>query len=340
MIITKTPFRISFCGGGTDIPGFYKKYNGHVLSTTIDSYMYILVKKQTGIIEFKYKIHWNKTEFKNNISEINHPIIKKTLQYFKINFPVEISSFSDIPASTGLGSSSAFTVGLVKAIYALLGKKKSNKKISSIASKIEVDLLKRRIGRQDHYSTSCGSLNNIYFYKNDNVKVVKLKMSEQNKQKLENSILLVYTNIKRNADNVLMEQYKPNKNQFKNLIDMKIEVNKFNKTFNSKKINIKKIGELLNKQWMIKKKINKITNQRINKIYDKSISLGAYGAKLLGAGKGGFVMVVSTPSVQKKIINEFKSKNVIKPKFDNEGSQIIYKSSNLKNNIKMQYIKY
>ena len=135
MIITKTPFRVSFCGGGTDLPDFYKKYNGQVLSTTIDKYMYILVKKQTGIIEYKYKIHWNKTEFKNHISQINHPIIKKTLQYFKINYPIEISSYSDIPASTGLGSSSAFTVGLVKALCAL--QKKTNDKKKNIRNSIK-----------------------------------------------------------------------------------------------------------------------------------------------------------------------------------------------------------
>ena len=127
MIITKTPYRISFCGGGTDLPGFYKKNNGQVLTTSINSHMYVLVKKQTGIIEYKYKIHWSKTEFKNNISEINHPIVRETLRFFKINYPIEISSFADIPASTGLGSSSSFTVGLVKALYAISGKNMSNK---------------------------------------------------------------------------------------------------------------------------------------------------------------------------------------------------------------------
>ena len=135
MIITKTPFRVSFCGGGTDLPYFYKKHSGQVLSTTIDKYMYIFVKKQTGIIEHKYKIHWNKTEFRNHISQIKHPIVKRTLQYLKIDYPIEISSYSDIPASTGLGSSSAFTVGLVKALCAL--QKKNNDKKKNIRSSIK-----------------------------------------------------------------------------------------------------------------------------------------------------------------------------------------------------------
>ena len=328
MIITKTPFRVSFCGGGTDLPDFYKKYNGQVLSTTIDKYMYILVKKQTGIIEYKYKIHWNKTEFKNHISQINHPIIKKTLQYFKINYPIEISSYSDIPASTGLGSSSAFTVGLVKALCALQKKPMTKKKISEIASKIEVDLVKRRIGRQDHYATCYGGLNHIIFFKDDSVKVRKITISEKNKKKLENSLALVYTNMKRNADKVLSHQYKPNKDQSKNLLSMKKDVYEFKKILSKEKIEINEIGKFLIKQWSLKKKINKISSKKIDKMYDKLISLGAYGAKLLGAGQGGFLLFLSNKNVQKKIKNNFKLKNFIKIRFDNDGSKFVYRSEN------------
>tara|TARA_B110000238_G_scaffold127262_1_gene137399 strand:+ start:625 stop:1623 length:999 start_codon:yes stop_codon:yes gene_type:complete len=328
MIITKTPFRVSFCGGGTDLPDFYKKYNGQVLSTTIDKYMYILVKKQTGIIEYKYKIHWNKTEFKNNISQINHPIIKKTLQYFKINYPIEISSYSDIPASTGLGSSSAFTVGLVKALCALQKKPMTKKKISEIASKIEVDLVKRRIGRQDHYATCYGGLNHIIFFKDDSVKVRKITISEKNKKKLENSLALVYTNMKRNADKVLSHQYKPNKDQSKHLLSMKKDVYEFKKILSKEKIEINEIGKFLIKQWSLKKKINKISTKKIDKMYDKLISLGAYGAKLLGAGQGGFLLLLSNKNVQKKIKNNFKLKNFIKIRFDNDGSKFVYRSEN------------
>ena len=324
MVITRTPFRISFCGGGTDLPGFYKKYTGQVLSTTINKYMYILVKKQIGIIEHKYKIHWNKTEFKNHISQINHPIIKKTLQYFKINYPIEISSYSDIPASTGLGSSSAFAVGLVKALCALENKIISKKRISEIASKIEVDLLKRKIGRQDHYATCYGGLNHITFFKDSTVKVCKINISKKNKKILENSLALVYTNMKRNADSVLSNQFKPNKKQSKYLLSMKKDVYKFKKFFEQKAINNHEVGKLLNRQWTLKKKINKISNKKINKMYDKLISLGAYGAKLLGAGLGGFLLFLSNKNVKNKIVNHFKLKNVIKFKLDNNGSKFVY----------------
>ncbi len=325
MIITKTPYRISFCGGGTDIPSFYKKFNGNVLATTINKHMHVLVKKQTGIIEYKYKVHWSQSEFKNKISDINHPIVRETLKLLKIDYPIEISSFADIPASTGLGSSSAFTVGLVKALYALSGRNTSKRQIAEIASKIEVNLLKRRIGRQDHYSTSYGNLNKIDFFKNGKIKINKIKIANKNRKILEDSIILLYTNQKRNADNVLKKQHNPTKNQIQNLNSMKLEVNKFIKILKSRKIKFKYLGKLLNQQWFLKKKINNISNSKIDKMYNKTISMGAYGGKLLGAGKGGFLLILSNKKTQNKITKFFGEKNIIKIKFENNGSQIIYK---------------
>ena len=327
MIIVKTPYRISFCGGGTDLPGFYKKNNGQVLTTSIKNYIYVLVKKQTGIIEYKYKIHWSKTEFKNKISEINHPIVREALRFFKINHPIEISSFADIPASTGLGSSSAFAVGLVKALFALSGKNKSNQHVAKIASKIEVDILKRRIGRQDHYSTCYGGLNFIDFFKNDKIKVSKININNNNKKILESSTILLYTKLKRDADDVLKKQYKPDKAQFKNLVNLKLDVKKFKKNFTNKIFDIKETGNLLNKQWEIKKKINNISNTKIDKMYNKAMLLGAYGGKLLGAGKGGFLLILSNKNTQKKIKKTFGEQNIINIKFDNDGTKIIYKKN-------------
>lgn len=328
MIITKTPFRISFCGGGTDLPGFYKKNNGQVLTASIKNYMYVLVKKQTGIIEYKYKIHWSKTEFKNKISEINHPIVREALRYFKINYPIEISSFADIPASTGLGSSSSFAVGLVKALFVLSGKNKSNEHVAKIASKIEVDILKRKIGRQDHYSTCYGNLNLIDFFKNDKVKVRRIKMSNNNKKILETSCILLYTKLKRDANDVLKKQHKPSKTQFKNLVNLKLDVIKFKKNFTNKKFNIREIGKLLNKQWELKKKINNISNTKIDKMYNEAMFLGAYGGKLLGAGSGGFLLILSNKRIQEKLKKKFGEQNIINIKFDNDGNKIIYKKNN------------
>ena len=204
----------------------------------------------------------------------------------------------------------------------------TKKKISEIASKIEVDLVKRRIGRQDHYATCYGGLNHIIFFKDDSVKVRKITISEKNKKKLENSLALVYTNMKRNADKVLSHQYKPNKDQSKHLLSMKKDVYEFKKILSKEKIEINEIGKFLIKQWSLKKKINKISTKKIDKMYDKLISLGAYGAKLLGAGQGGFLLLLSNKNVQKKIKNNFKLKNFIKIRFDNDGSKFVYRSEN------------
>ena len=173
MIITKTPFRISFVGGGSDMRSYYKNAKGKVLSTTIDKHIYVIVKKQLGIVEFKYRVNWSQTEFKNKISEIKHPIVRESLKYFKINFPIEITTFSDIPSNTGLASSSAFAVGLIHALLVLLKKNSSKNKIAQIAAEIEVNILKRNIGKQDHYACAYGGLNKITFFKNEKVIVKK-----------------------------------------------------------------------------------------------------------------------------------------------------------------------
>ena len=161
MIITRTPFRMSFIGGGTDIKSYYQKNVGKVISTTIDKYLYVIVRKQLGIVEKKFRIRWSKVEFKNKISEIEHPIIREALKYFKINFPIEISTFADIPSDTGLGSSSAFAVGLVTALTAIKGIKVSKYDIATIAAKIEIDILKRNIGKQDHFACAYGGFNSF-----------------------------------------------------------------------------------------------------------------------------------------------------------------------------------
>ena len=159
MIISRTPFRISFVGGGTDLRSFYSEEPGQVLSTTIDKYIYVVVKRQVGIVEYKYRVNWSKVEFCNDIEDIEHPIVREALKLFKIDFPIEITTFSDIPGSTGLGSSSAFCVGLLHALYALSGKYATKHTLASEAGSIEVDILLRTMGKQDHFASAYGDLN-------------------------------------------------------------------------------------------------------------------------------------------------------------------------------------
>ena len=214
MIITKTPFRISLAGGGTDFKSFYEKKEGKVLSFAIDKYIYVLVNRPVGIVDYKYKISWSKVEFCNKIEEIEHPIVREILKYFNINYPVEISTFSDIPSNTGLGSSSAFAVGLVNAILNLENKKITKYKIAEIASKIEVDILKRPMGKQDHYACCFGNVNSIKFTKNK-ITVNPVLKNKKFINIVRNNFLLFFTNIRRNSSDILKKQFNISRHQEK-----------------------------------------------------------------------------------------------------------------------------
>ncbi len=325
MIITRTPFRVSFFGGGTDLKSFYKKRSGQVLSAAIDKYLYVVVKKKLGIVEYKYRVNWSTVEFTNTISNIKNPVARECLRYFNINYPIEITTFADIPANTGLGSSSAFTVGLVNALYALQGKKVSKKKIATTAAKIEIDMIGRKIGKQDHFACCYGGLNIFKFYSNESVKVLPLNILKKNINKLEKNIILFYTNIKRNSHNVLKVQQNINKLQFNSLIEMKDLVDKSKKIIINKKIDMMSFGSLLNISWNRKKKVNKnSSNKIIDKFYDKALYSGAYGGKLLGAGSGGFLMFIANKKIQKKIIKNLSKLNYLNLKFDYSGTKVTY----------------
>ena len=327
MIITRTPFRVSFFGGGTDLKSFYKKRSGQVLSAAIDKYLYVVVKKKLGIVEYKYRVNWSTVEFTNKISNIKNPVARECLRYFNINYPIEITTFADIPANTGLGSSSAFTVGLVNALYALKGKKVSKKKIATTAAKIEIDMIGRKIGKQDHFACCYGGLNIFKFYSNETVKVLPLNILKKNINKLEKNIILFYTKIKRNSHKVLKVQQNINKLQFNSLNEMKDLVDKSKKIIIGNKIDMKSFGSLLNISWKKKKKVNKnSSNKIIDEFYDKALYSGAYGGKLLGAGSGGFLMFIANKKIQKKIIKNLSKLNYLNLKFDYSGTKVTYNS--------------
>lgn len=325
MIITRTPFRISFFGGGSDLRNFYKKTNGEVLSAAIDKYLYVVVKKKLGIVEHKYRINWSKVEFTNSINKIKNPVARECLKYFNIDYPIEITTFADIPANTGLGSSSAFTVGLVNALFALEGKQASKYEIASVASKIEIDLLGRKIGKQDHFACCYGKLNNFVFRKDETVEINPIVASKKNLKNLENAIILLYTNQKRNSETILKNQYNLKKKQYNDLLKIKEFVKISKKMIIDKNFNINKFGKLLGKSWELKKKINKSsTNSIIDRYYKSAIKSGAYGGKLLGAGNGGFIMLLSNKKSQKKIIRNLGKLKKISIKFDDGGTRITY----------------
>ena len=324
MIISRTPFRISFVGGGTDLHSFYSKNPGQVLSTSIDKYIYVVVKRQIGIVEYKYRINWSKVEFCNHIKDIEHPIVREALKLFEIDFPIEITTFSDIPGNTGLGSSSAFTVGLVHALYALKGKYASKHTLASESGSIEVDILKRTMGKQDHFASAYGDLNIFTFNKDETVTTEPIFYSKDVKSKLEQNMMLFYTEIKRDASEVLESQDKATENKRAVLTQMRDLVYPLRDVLSGNH-DMRRFGEILHEGWLLKKSItNDISNSKIDSYYEKALKAGAIGGKLLGAGGGGFLLLYVEPIHQHKVIDALKDLFCLDVKLDSAGTRITY----------------
>ena len=324
MIISRTPLRISFVGGGTDIRKYYEKETGGVLSTTIDKYLYVAVKQQLDIVDYKYRINWEKTEFKNEIEEIEHPIVREALKLMKIDFPIEITTFADVPAGTGLGSSSSFAVGLLHALHALKNQHITKNELAKIASYIEIEILKRNIGKQDHYAAAFGDINAIYFNSDESVRVEPVFYNPDIRNELESRLLMFYTNIKRDASKILKNQLEEIDNSFETLTKMKNLIPSMREIFTNSN-NINDFGKILHEGWLLKKSLtNDISNKIINDYYQLAIDAGAIGGKLLGAGGGGFILFYAEQINHNKIRAALNDLVEMKFRFDKSGTRITY----------------
>lgn len=324
MIISRTPFRVSFVGGGTDIKEYYKNEQGCVLSTSIDKYIYVVVKKQIGIVEYKYKISWSKIENCNNIDEIQHPIIRETLRILKIDYPIQINTFADIPSSSGLGSSSAFCVGLINALFTMQGKMATKSEIAKLAAYIEIEVLNRNIGKQDHYASCYGGLNIIKFEKDDSVIVEPIPITRNKIENIEKNLQLFYTGMQRDASEILKSQIEQTQDKYSTLTDMKKLVPQLSEEL----INggsSEKIGKILNYSWILKKSItDDISNKKIDELYNKAIDAGSFGGKILGAGGGGFLLLSTALDFQENVRRNLSTLNYVPFKFDYGGTRITY----------------
>ncbi len=327
MIISRTPFRISFFGGGTDYPQWYKKNKGSVISTTINKFSYINVRYLPPFFKYKYCIRYFKREEKENINQIEHPSVRETFKYFKINEGIEMVHNADLPALSGLGSSSTFTVGLVKAISALNGKMLTKKELANYAIEIEQNKIKENVGSQDQTAAAFGGLNRIDFMGSKTSFVVNpIILDKSYEKKFEENLILIFTGQSRRGELIAKDQIskiKDKKDQYKKMYDL---VNEADYILKNRK-NLDGLGELLNYQWKLKKTFSdKITNPEIDKIYSMAIKAGAIGGKLLGAGNGGFMLFYARKKDHKKIINRLKEYLHVPFYFDNTGCQIVYYS--------------
>jgi len=326
VIITRTPFRISFAGGGTDLREFYSQEPGRVISTSINKYIYVVIKRQLGIVEHKYRINWSQVEFKDKIEDIEHPIVREALKFFKIDFPIEITTFTDIPGQTGLGSSSSFTVGLVNALHALRGEMVTKRTLASEAAHIEVDILGRAMGKQDHFAAAYGNLNVFTFNPDESVTVEPVLYRPEIKKAIESNLLLFYLKTKRDASNILKIQQKETQNKLNSLRELQDLVAPLRDIFsNSSGNELNKFGELLDKGWKIKRELtDKISSDEIDNYYQKAKDSGAIGGKLLGAGGGGFLLLYVETKHHQSVIDALSELFCLPIGFDDGGTRITY----------------
>ena len=327
MIITKTPYRISFFGGGTDFPQWYNQNKGLTISTTLDYHLYISMRFLPSFFKnINYRISYSKLENVKTINDIDHPVVKQLFKYKKINTPSELHIESDLPARSGLGSSSAFIVGLINSINNLYKKKINTKKLYNEAIHFEQNILKEYCGSQDQVITSVGGLKEIKYSKNK-IQVKNINISNTRKERLENSLVLFFTGFSRKA--ALTEKnkilnIKSNRRNYEEIFNLASEAKKVFENYNT---NIDEIAELMNESWKIKKKLSKkVSNSKIDEIYDFGLRNGALGGKLIGAGNGGFLLFYVQPSKKKKLISSMKKLLYVPVKFCDEGSKIIYRS--------------
>ncbi len=330
MIICRTPLRVSFFGGGTDFPKWYKKETGEVLSSTIDKYVYVLVRKLPPVFQFNYRLRYFNNEFVKNIGEIKHPSIKQVLKKFHNKKQgLEINYSSDLPAQSGLGSSSAFSVSLIHAIKELNNEKKNKSYIADMARMVEQDLLKENVGTQDHYACSYGGFNSIKFFKNHKVIVTPLKIREERLNYLKKMSTLVFTGFPRNADQIeesKLKKFHVNKSYLNDITQITVEAKKIFLGSGSNLQILSEISELLNETWYIKKKLSKmVSNKKIDQIFDLAFKNGASSGKLLGAGGGGFCLFLSKNFKEKKKLQKsLKKLSIVDYNFEKLGSQILY----------------
>ncbi len=322
MIITKTPYRISFFGGGSDYPAWYKKNGGAVLSTTIDKYIYISCRFSPDYFKQKYRIVWRKIENVKNLKEINHKAVRELLKYLKIKQGLEIHYHGDLPARSGMGSSSCFTVGLMQALYQIKNIKLNKSKLASQSIHFEQNVMKEIVGSQDQTSASYGGFNKITFNKDNSIKIKKIS-SKKNIKKLNDNLILIYTGINRTAHKIANKYVNKLTNEKKDHINRILEfVNQGEKILNSGDID--NFGSLLHDAWMEKKALsNLITNSKINSIYDQAMNCGALGGKLLGAGGGGFLLMYMKKKDRAVFLKKNKKLVTIPFNFTSIGSQII-----------------
>ena len=323
MIITRTPFRMSFFGGGTDLSGFFNEHGGAVISTTFDKYCYVTVRHLPAFFDYKTHLTYSKTEYVNSYEEIQHPAIREAMKHMGMH-NIRLTYESDLPARTGLGTSSSFAVGMIEAFYALNGKYADKRKLADDAIYLERELCKEAGGIQDQIAASFGGLNRIDFSK-DGYTVRPIVISRARKEKLNNNLMLFFTGFSRFSSDIQKGTEKSMKDKTKELLEMYSLVDKAEKVLTDESCDLDEFGRLLDYTWKLKRGISSgISTGSIDEQYEKAMKAGALGGKLLGAGGGGFLLFYVPQEKHAAVKKALENQMYVPFKFENEGTRIIH----------------
>lgn len=326
MIVSRTPFRISFFGGGTDYPLWYREHGGAVLATSIDKYCYLTCRYLPPFFEHRYRVVYSKIENSETIDGITHPAAREVLRFMRMDRSVEIHHDGDLPARSGMGSSSAFTVGLLNALYALKGRMPGKHQLAMESIQIEQEMVKETVGSQDQVMAAYGGFNHVVFHPNGEITVRPVALTHDRIRELNAHLLLFYTGIKRTAAHVAksyVDQIEGKKRQLRIIRDM---VDESISILNGGG-DLTKFGELLHESWQAKRSLsNHVTNSDVDEIYEAARAAGTLGGKLTGAGGGGFMLLFAPPSRHEAIRERLNKLLHVPFEFEFNGSQIIFLS--------------
>ncbi|MEE2805052.1 MAG: kinase [Pseudomonadota bacterium] len=326
MIISRTPVRITFLGGGTDYPEYFLRNGGETLGMAINKYSYVVVNPLPQFSNHQFRVSYQKIEHTNSLDDIKHPSVRECLRYSGISSGLEVHYTGDLPARTGLGSSSSFTVGLLNALYGYKGQRLGKDDLARDACQVEQTLIKERVGCQDEYTCSHGGLVNIHYSASGSVDVTTLRLPPDRFVNLQAHLMLFYTGLQRRAHDVIKEQLQKTNDgdlddylgEMKNMASAAVGI-----LANHEKL--EEFGELMHAGWQLKKKFSSaISNAYVEEMYNKARAAGAIGGKLLGAGSGGFMLFFVPPSRRERVFNALSGHGQVDFSCDEQGTQILF----------------
>ena len=324
MIISRTPFRISFFGGGTDYPIWYRDNGGVVLNTTIDKYCYISCRFLPPFFDYKYRIRYSLREEKGDIDEIQHPAVRECLKFMRIKQGIEMVHTSDLPARSGIGSSSAFTIGFLNALYALAGRMVGKRRLASNAIYVEQDVVGESVGSQDQVAASFGGFNRIEFNGKENFIVQPVTLNRKRITELQNHLMFFFTGFSRTASEIVVEQIRNTASKSTELKNMRGMVDEAVEILNNANEDIEGFGRLLDDSWRLKRSLSsRVSTDAVDDMYEVALKAGAIGGKLCGAGGGGFMLLFVPPRKQRQVRKALDNFLHVPFSFETLGSQII-----------------